>query len=486
MSATSSTHDTDALGASHESLRLPRRRASDQAPVPVPVSETAVRQTRRSASWPQLVLVAVPFVIPALDAATGAFHELRAAILVAALWWAWSSFRLVRNDAQPLEPAGVLRVGFAAAATLAIGSVAGVVPSGSARESLDVLVVGMVVSVSACLLARRSATPRRVVLVGTREQVDALGSQLSGSDVVVVGLCVPPLQQAIPVQRPTALPTVRALEDIPAFVDEVAADQVIVERGPAATIEDVRRLTWALEDRAVTVGIAVDTAGAAGHRVRTGWLGRRLVVHLGLPGASTGQRIVKSAIDRVGAFVLIVLSAPLLAALWLAVRLDSPGPGFFVQERAGHHGRPFRMFKLRTMCLDAEEQKADLLDLNESDGVLFKIREDPRVTRVGHLLRRSSLDELPQLFNVLRGEMSLVGPRPALPEEVESYPPDALRRLAVKPGITGLWQVSGRADLSQAESLSLDLHYTDNWRVVDDLAITARTVTAVTQARGAY
>jgi exopolysaccharide biosynthesis polyprenyl glycosylphosphotransferase len=288
------------------------------------------------------------------------------------------------------------------------------------------------------------------------------------------------------VQRPTTLPTVRALEDLPALVDEVAADEVIVDRGPAASMEDIRRLTWALEDRSVSVGIAVDTAGAAVHRVRTGWLGKRLVVHLGLPGASTAQRLVKSAIDRVGAAVLILLTAPVLAALWLVVRLDSPGPGFFVQVRTGHRGRPFRMFKLRTMSVDAEEQKAELLDRNEADGVLFKIRQDPRVTRVGHFLRRSSLDELPQLFNVLRGEMSLVGPRPALPEEVAAYPPDALRRLAVKPGITGLWQVSGRADLSQDESLSLDLHYTDNWRVVDDLAITARTVTAVTQARGAY
>jgi len=443
-------------------------------------------EPRKWPYWAQFLIVAVPFVVPVLDAFTGALAEVRATALTATLWWAWSSLSLLRGSAEPLRPARVVRVGFGASSTLAIGSVAGLLSSETARECLDVLVIGTAVSITACLLARRSAPWRRVVLVGTRDQVEALAHQLSGSDTVVVGVCVPSANVGIPVQRPTALPTVRALEDLPALVDEVGAHQVIVDRGPAASIEDVRRLTWALEDRSVTVGIAVDTAGAAGHRVRTGWRGMTLVVHLGLPGASTAQQLVKSVIDRVGAFVLIVLTAPVLAALWLVVRLDSPGPGFFMQVRAGHRGRPFRMFKLRTMCVDAEEQKSDLLDRNESDGVLFKIRKDPRVTRVGHFLRRSSLDELPQLFNVLRGEMSLVGPRPALPEEVAAYPPDGLRRLAVKPGITGLWQVSGRADLSQDESLSLDLHYTDNWRVVDDLAITARTVTAVTQARGAY
>jgi exopolysaccharide biosynthesis polyprenyl glycosylphosphotransferase len=485
MSATASTHDTEALIASqHESLRA-RRRASDIEPVAVPSSVTPV-ETRRWPYWPQFVIVGIPLAVPILGALAGTLAEVRAIAATAALWWAWSSLSLLRGHAEQLGPARVLRVGFGTSATLAIGSVAGLLSSRTARECLVVLLIGTGVSTAACLLARRSAPWRRVVLVGARDQVEALAQQLSGSDAVVVGLCIPAANHAIPVQRPTSLPTVRVLEDLPALVDEVAADEVIVDRGPEASMEDVRRLTWALEDRSVTVGIAVDTAGAAGHRVRTGWLGRRLVVHLGLPGASTAQRLVKSVIDRAGALVLIVLTAPVLAALWLVVRLDSPGPGFFVQVRAGYRGRPFRMFKLRTMCAGAEEQKSDLLDRNESDGVLFKIRKDPRVTRVGHFLRRSSLDELPQLFNVLRGDMSLVGPRPALPEEVAAYPPDAHRRLAVKPGITGLWQVSGRADLSQAESLSLDLHYTDNWRVVDDLAITARTVTAVTQARGAY
>ena len=166
--------------------------------------------------------------------------------------------------------------------------------------------------------------------------------------------------------------------------------------------------------------------------------------------------------------------------------MDSKGPGFFVQTRVGKDGRPFRMVKLRTMRRDAESLLDSLAAENESDGVLFKIKRDPRITRMGYWLRRSSLDELPQLFNVLRGDMSLVGPRPALPEEVAEYDMVARRRLVVKPGITGLWQVSGRSDLLWDESLRLDLYYADNWRLLDDLSIAARTVTAVAFGRGAY
>src|SRR3954451_16197621 len=351
MSAASSTHDTESLYARHERLRA-RRRAADIEPVSMQFP--AVPAERRNwPYWAQFLIVAVPFVVPVLDALTGALGEVRAAALTAALWWAWSSLSLLRGHAEPLAPSRVLRMGFGSSSILAIGSVVGLLSAETARECLDVLVIGTAVSFTACLLARRSAPWRRVVLVGARDQVEALAQELSGSDAVVVGVCVPS-PNAIPVQRPTALPTVRALEDVPALVDEVGAHQVIVDRGPAASMEDVRRLTWALEDRSVTVGIAVDTAGSAGHRVRTGWRGMTLVVHLGLPGASTAQQLVKSVIDRVGALVLIVLTAPVLAALWLVVRLDSPGPGFFMQVRAVHRGRPFRMFKLRTMCVDAE------------------------------------------------------------------------------------------------------------------------------------
>jgi lipopolysaccharide/colanic/teichoic acid biosynthesis glycosyltransferase len=186
------------------------------------------------------------------------------------------------------------------------------------------------------------------------------------------------------------------------------------------------------------------------------------------------------------AAVVLLLSAPLLVAIALAVRVTSPGPAFFKQIRVGARGTPFTMLKFRSMHVDAEARLAALKESNEHDGVLFKIRNDPRVTRVGKYLRLWSLDEIPQLFNVLKGDMSLVGPRPPLPSEVALYPDDAKRRLLVKPGITGLWQVSGRADLSWEDSVRLDLRYVENWSLLYDFAILWQTASAVLRRSGAY
>jgi lipopolysaccharide/colanic/teichoic acid biosynthesis glycosyltransferase len=197
------------------------------------------------------------------------------------------------------------------------------------------------------------------------------------------------------------------------------------------------------------------------------------------------SRAVKVSLDRVLATVLLLFVAPLLLLLMVAVRLDSRGPATFRQTRVGKDGRHFQVFKLRTMVDDAESRKADLMADNEYDGLLFKIRHDPRVTRFGALLRRSSLDELPQLLNVVRGEMSLVGPRPALPDEVALMDAEALTRLRVRPGITGLWQVSGRSNLCWDEAKALDAHYAENWTVPGDLMILLRTAKAVWKADGA-
>lgn len=169
-----------------------------------------------------------------------------------------------------------------------------------------------------------------------------------------------------------------------------------------------------------------------------------------------------------------------------AVRFGSDGPVFHRQVRQGQHNRPFTMWKFRTMVADAEARKDRLRTANEIDGPMFKMRRDPRVTGIGRLLRRTSLDELPQLLNVLRGDMSLVGPRPPLPEEVSRYDEREFRRLSVKPGLTGLWQVSGRSDLSWQETVSLDLWYVDNWSMATDMGLMARTLRAVTDGRGAY
>jgi lipopolysaccharide/colanic/teichoic acid biosynthesis glycosyltransferase len=187
-------------------------------------------------------------------------------------------------------------------------------------------------------------------------------------------------------------------------------------------------------------------------------------------------------VATVGLLVLL----PALLVVGLLIRLDSPGPAIYRQQRVGRNGRLFTMYKFRSMTSSADAERTSLVDCNEADGVLFKIQQDPRITRLGRWLRRSSLDEVPQLWNVVRGDMSLVGPRPALPEEVARYDVDPRRRLVVKPGITGLWQVSGRSDLSWAESVRLDVRYVDNWSLGLDVAILARTIGAVLGHRGAY
>jgi exopolysaccharide biosynthesis polyprenyl glycosylphosphotransferase len=184
--------------------------------------------------------------------------------------------------------------------------------------------------------------------------------------------------------------------------------------------------------------------------------------------------------------VALLLLSPLLLAIAAAIRLSSPGPALFRQTRVGRNGTTFTVLKFRSMYIDAEERLAELRAVNEKDGVLFKIRDDPRVTRLGRWLRRYSLDELPQLCNVLAGQMSLVGPRPPLPSEVEQYAGDVNRRLVVKPGLTGLWQVSGRSDLSWEESVRIDLRYVENWSLALDAMILWRTIFAVVKSQGAY
>ena len=201
---------------------------------------------------------------------------------------------------------------------------------------------------------------------------------------------------------------------------------------------------------------------------------------------SRRQRLLKRSLDLSVACALVVVCAPVIMGAALLVRLTSPGPVLFRQRRVGALGQPFTIYKFRTMVADAEQQLVSLQRRNDADGLLFKIRDDPRVTRIGRLLRRFSLDELPQLFNVVRGEMSMVGPRPALPEEVAQYDERRRDRLLVKPGLTGLWQINGRHDLVFDDYVRYDLFYVSNWSLTMDLYIIARTIPALISARGAY
>jgi exopolysaccharide biosynthesis polyprenyl glycosylphosphotransferase len=271
-----------------------------------------------------------------------------------------------------------------------------------------------------------------------------------------------------------------------AAIDRCNADAVAVSAGVQLHPQTLRHLGWELAARNVGLIMAPALTDIAGPRIHTQQVAGLPLIHVTTPTLEGGQRVAKRLFDVVVSGLLIIFAAPLMALLALMVKLDSRGPVLFRQERVGIEGAHFGMLKFRSMVVDAEQRLAELADRNEGNGVLFKIKNDPRVTRVGGVLRRYSLDELPQLFNIFAGSMSLVGPRPPLPREVEAYEHDVRRRLLVKPGLTGLWQVSGRSNLSWQDSVRLDLYYVENWSLAGDLVIILRTVRAVFHSTGAY
>ena len=274
--------------------------------------------------------------------------------------------------------------------------------------------------------------------------------------------------------------------DILAAADRHAVEVVAIATDPELAGQLLRRLSWALEQRGIELIVSPGIIEVAGPRISVRPVAGLSLLHLERPSVSGGPHLMKAVFDRIVALGFIVLLAPVLIGLALAVRLSSPGPVLFRQQRVGRAGVEFTMLKFRSMYSDAEQRLGDLYALSDGNGVVFKMRDDPRMTPLGRWIRRFSLDELPQLFNVLRGDMSLVGPRPPLSEEVALYAADDSRRMLVKPGITGLWQVSGRSDLSWDESVRLDLRYVDNWSMTLDLLILWKTVRAVIYGAGAY
>ncbi|MFE5835275.1 sugar transferase [Arthrobacter sp. NPDC056493] len=278
-------------------------------------------------------------------------------------------------------------------------------------------------------------------------------------------------------------PAVDAILDA---IQDCAADSVAVSAGVQLHPQMLRHLGWELASRNVGLIMAPALTDIAGPRIHTQQVAGLPLIHVTTPTLEGGQRVAKRLFDIAVSGILIVVMAPLMAVLAVLIKLDSRGPILFKQERVGIEGAHFKMLKFRSMVMDAEARLADLEHRNEGNGVLFKLKNDPRVTRVGGFLRRASLDELPQLFNIFGGSMSLVGPRPPLPREVEAYERDVRRRLLVKPGLTGLWQVSGRSNLSWQDSVRLDLYYVENWSLAGDLVILLRTVRAVFHSTGAY
>jgi exopolysaccharide biosynthesis polyprenyl glycosylphosphotransferase len=327
---------------------------------------------------------------------------------------------------------------------------------------------------------------RRTVLVGHADVIAELAAVLRRDfhhGLLAVAACV------LGPDRPDlidGLPVVGGLGNVADVVEKMQADTVAVLACPEMSGARLRDLAWELEKSDTDLCVAPALLDVAGPRTTIRPVAGLPLLHMDHPEFSGARWLIKSAFDRATAALVLIAVLPLLAALALAIKLDDAGPVLFRQTRIGKEGKPFTLYKFRTMVVDAEQRLAEMTALNETDGLLFKIRKDPRVTRAGEWLRRRSFDELPQLFNVLIGDMSLVGPRPALPSETDAYGHLVRRRLAVKPGITGLWQVSGRSDLAWDEAVRLDVRYVENWSFVLDLQILWKTWPAVMHGDGAY
>ncbi len=326
----------------------------------------------------------------------------------------------------------------------------------------------------------------KVLLVGTPGYIGEIHTVLAREKWLgyqVMGCLVPSDYAGLKVTS-TGIPVLGHSEEVRAVVDELNPDIVFFTAGAVSSSTALRRLAWELEDHAhVQIIVAPNVTDVSSERVSIRPVAGLPLMHLGRSRSQLATNDAKRAFDMVGSLLILAMVSPLLLGLMLWIKRHDGGPALFRQTRVGRNGVEFTCLKLRSMSIDAEQR---LVEIGARDHVLFKSHDDPRVTKPGRFIRRFSLDELPQLVNVVRGEMSLVGPRPPLPSEVQQYEDDMLRRLNVLPGMTGLWQVSGRSDLSWEDTVRLDLYYVDNWSMVQDLLILARTVSAVMGSRGAY
>jgi exopolysaccharide biosynthesis polyprenyl glycosylphosphotransferase len=326
----------------------------------------------------------------------------------------------------------------------------------------------------------------RVVLLGPKHDTLSLARHMKVASYAgfrVVALC--PTDTPAPPDT-MDLPEFPYGEDLADRVLKAGADTLAVVSTNSLPKGELRRLSWRLEGTGVRLIVAPSLTDFAGPRIVVRPVAGLPLLHIDEPELTGTRRAAKALFDRAAALVLLVLGSPLLIATALAIWAHDRRSPFFTQTRIGLSGNEFSMWKFRSMKPKAELELAQFADQNDHDGIMFKMRSDPRVTPIGRWLRRHSIDELPQLWNVIRGDMSLVGPRPALPQEVERYGDDVRRRLKVKPGMTGLWQISGRADLPWDEAVRLDLHYVENWSVALDLMVLWKTLPAVLQGRGAY
>ncbi len=327
---------------------------------------------------------------------------------------------------------------------------------------------------------------QNVVVVGHEQAVADLVNELRRDGyhgLTVVGACT-----AQPSGRAeiAEVPVYGGLDDVTAAVHSFGADTVAVLACPEMDAFKLRGLAWELEKTGTDLCVSPSLLDVAGPRTTIRPTAGLTLLHVDHPRLGGIRLVFKELFDRCAAAAALILLAPLISLVSATIWLHDRGPALFTQVRVGKDGRVFRIYKFRTMVVNAEQIKAQLIASNDLDGVLFKLRKDPRVTKVGTYLRRWSIDELPQLVNVFLGHMSLVGPRPLLPDEAARYADHVRRRLVVKPGLTGLWQVNGRSDLSWDESVRLDLRYVENWSLALDLQILWKTITVLLRGSGAY
>ncbi|GEK78807.1 sugar transferase [Agrococcus baldri] len=341
------------------------------------------------------------------------------------------------------------------------------------------------------LLSRRreGELASRTILVGDRDEVAYVLDRLShtrdlGYHVLGAAVSGDPGEALMLGDR--RIPLLGSRESLAETAERLGADTVILASKPDADPDYLTRLSRQLEGTCAELVLFSRLTDVAGPRISFRPVDGLPLIQVRIPTFDGGKHVLKRALDVVVAGCALLAVAVVAVPIAIAIKLDSPGPVLFRQQRVGRDGRTFDMLKFRTMHVDAEQQLAALLAQNEGSGPLFKMHDDPRVTRVGRFLRAHSLDELPQFWNALVGDMSVVGPRPPLPGEATTYDGTAMRRLYLKPGITGLWQISGRSDLSWAESVRLDLRYVENWSVMQDLMIIFRTARVVVHPSGAY
>jgi exopolysaccharide biosynthesis polyprenyl glycosylphosphotransferase len=411
---------------------------------------------------------------------------------VAALWLAGAyDVRFIGTGSDEFRK--VLNAGIGLTAAVTIFSYA--INLELSRAYVVIALPGLTVFDMLARFALRKRLVRRRMRGKCMHSVVAVGHELAVADLVtelgrdgyhglnVVGACV---VQPGELDELAGVPVYGGLDDITAAVKAFNADTVAVTACPEMDGIRLRSLAWELEKTGTDLCVSPALLDVAGPRTTVRPTAGLTLLHVDHPQLSGFRLVFKGLFDRCAAAAALVMLAPLMTILASAVWLHDRGPALFTQVRVGKDGHAFRIYKFRTMVVDAEQRRLELLASNDSDGVLFKLRRDPRVTPVGARLRRWSIDELPQLFNVFLGHMSLVGPRPALPDEADKYAEHVRRRLVVKPGLTGLWQVSGRSDLSWEESVRLDLRYVENWSFALDLQIMWKTISVLVRGSGAY